>query len=166
MQRPDWLDRFWAWPVELFLRVFGLALAVDVAVEVASGGWSVHAGRFYPWRHLGFVPLYPPAVLAVEWALRAAAGLALVAVPRKARVVAAAVRLAAPVLFVAMLQRYSNHGVLLFLVACFLALAVIDVAMVRHGHAPAWYATLRLGLTAAVVLVLIVALAMLPLAQV
>lgn len=50
------------------------------------------------------------------------------------------------------------------LIACFLALAVLDVAMVRGGHAPAWYATLRLALTAAVVLVLIVALAMLPLA--
>lgn len=50
------------------------------------------------------------------------------------------------------------------LIACFLAVAVLDVAMVRGGHAPAWYATLRLALTAAVVLVLIVALAMLPLA--
>ncbi len=53
---------------------------------------------------------------------------------------------------------------LALLIASFLALAVIDVAMVRGGHAPAWYATLRLALTAAVVLVLIVALAMLPLA--
>ena len=49
------------------------------------------------------------------------------------------------------------------LIACFLALAVADFAMVRRGHAPAWYATLRLLLTAAVVLVLIVALAFLPL---
>ncbi|MHB2166851.1 DUF3429 domain-containing protein [Alsobacter sp. R-9] len=53
---------------------------------------------------------------------------------------------------------------LALLIACFLALAVADVSMVRRGHAPGWYATLRLGLTAAVVLVLIVALAMLPLA--
>lgn len=51
---------------------------------------------------------------------------------------------------------------LTLLIACFLALAVADFAMVRRGHAPAWYATLRLLLTAAVVLVLIVALAFLP----
>ena len=48
------------------------------------------------------------------------------------------------------------------LIACYLALAVADFAMVRRGHAPHWYATLRLMLTAAVVLVLIVALAFLP----
>lgn len=52
---------------------------------------------------------------------------------------------------------------LTLLVACFLALAVADFAMVRRGQAPAWYATLRLLLTAAVVLILIVALAVLPL---
>ena len=51
---------------------------------------------------------------------------------------------------------------LTLLIACYLALAVADFAMVRRGHAPAWYATLRLLLTAAVVLVLIVALAFLP----
>jgi hypothetical protein len=51
------------------------------------------------------------------------------------------------------------------LVACFLALAVADIAMVRRGQAPAWYATLRLVLTTAVVLVLVVALAFLPFAS-
>lgn len=53
---------------------------------------------------------------------------------------------------------------LTLLIAAFLALAVADISMVRRGHAPAWYATLRLWLTAAVVLVLVVALAFLPLA--
>lgn len=123
MQRVDWLDRFDARAVTWSLRLYGLALVVDVATEVASGVWNVHAGLLYPWRHLGVLPLYSPAVLAVEWTLRVAAGLALLAMPRHAKVVAAAVRAAAFVLLVAVLERFSNHGVLLFLIAFFLTLA-------------------------------------------
>ncbi len=120
-------DRFDARAVTWFLRLFGLALIVDVATEIAAGVWQVHTGRFYPWRHLGIVPLYPASVLAVEWTLRGAAGLALLWAPARARVTAVAVRVAAVVLFVAALERYSNHGVLLFLVAFFLTLAPLDV---------------------------------------
>jgi hypothetical protein len=122
------VDRFDARAVTWFLRIFGLALVVDVLTEIAAGVWHVHTGRFYPWRHLGIVPLYPASILAVEWALRAGAGLALLAAATRARVVAAALRVAALVLFVAILERYSNHGVLLFLVAFFLTLAPPDVA--------------------------------------
>lgn len=127
MQRVDWIDRFDARAVGWFLRTFGLALVVDVLTEVASGVWHVHTGRFYPWRHLGIVPLYPAGVLAVEWALRVAAGLALVAGATRPRAVTLAVRVAALVSFVAVLERYSNHGVLLFLIAFFLTLAPPDV---------------------------------------
>lgn len=122
------VDRFDARAVMWFLRIFGLALVVDVVTEIAAGVWHVHTGRFYPWRHLGIVPLYPAGVLAVEWTLRAGAGLALLAAATHAKVVAAALRVAALVLFVAVLERYSNHGVLLFLVAFFLTLAPPDVA--------------------------------------
>lgn len=121
------LERFDARAVTWFLRLYGLALVVDVATEVTAGVWGVHTGQLYPWRHLGVVPLYPASVLAVEWALRAAAGLALVLGARHAKVVAAAVRVAALVLFVAVLERYSNHGVLLFLLAFYLTLAPLDV---------------------------------------
>ena len=117
------VDRFDARAVTWFLRLFGVALGVDVLSEVAAGVWHVHTGRFYPWRSLGLVPPYPASVLAVEWTLRAGAGLALLAAATRAKVVAAAIRVAALVLFVAVLERYSNHGVLLFLVAFFLTLA-------------------------------------------
>lgn len=121
------IDRFDARAVTWFLRLYGLALVADVLTEVAAGVWHVHTGRFYPWRHLGIVPLYPAGVLAVEWALRAGAGLLLLASARRARMVAVAVKVAALVLFVAVLERYSNHGVLLFLVAFFLTIAPLDV---------------------------------------
>jgi hypothetical protein len=121
-------DRFDARAVTWFLRIFGAAIVVDVFTELAAGVWYVHTGHFYPWRHVGIVPLYSASVLAVEWALRGAAGIALLALPGRANVVAAAVRVAALVLFVAVLERYSNHGVLLFLVALFLSLAPPDVA--------------------------------------
>ena len=134
MQRVDALDRFDARAVTWFLRVFGVALVVDVLTEVAAGVWHVHTGRFYPWRHLGIVPLYPASVLAVEWAFRAAAGLALVAGAVRPRVVATAVRVAALVLFVPVLERYSNHGALLFLIAFFLAVAPPDVTALSFAE--------------------------------
>jgi hypothetical protein len=121
------IDRFDARAVTWFLRIFGAALVVDVVSEIAAGVWHVHTGRFYPWRNLGIVPLYPASVLAVEWTLRAGAGFALLAAATHARAVAAAIRVVALVLFVAVLERYSNHGVLLFLVAFFLTLAPPDV---------------------------------------
>jgi hypothetical protein len=123
------IERFDARAVTWFLRLYGLALVIDVLAELTAGVWDVHTGRLYPWRHLGIVPLYPAAVLAVEWSLRAGAGLALVASAGagRAKVVAAAVRIAALVLFVAVLERYSNHGVLLFLIAFFLTLSPPDV---------------------------------------
>ena len=121
------VDRFDARAVTWFLRLYGLALVVDVATEIAAGVWQVHTGRFYPWRHIGVVPLYPPSILAIEWTLRAGAGLALLGGARRVRVVSAAVRVAAIVLFVAVLERYSNHEVLLFLVAFFLTIAPPDV---------------------------------------
>jgi len=128
------LERFDARAVTWFLRLFGAALVVDVATEVMAGVWLVHTGALYPWRHLGIVPLYPRSVLAIEWALRAAAGLALVAGARRVKVVGAAVRVAALVLLVAVLERYSNHGVLLFLIAFYLTLAPLDVTSPTFGE--------------------------------
>ena len=127
------LERFDARAVTWFLRVYGAALTVDVATELSAGVWHVHSGRFYPWRNLGIVPLYPPSVLAIEWALRAAAGLMLLVGARHTKVASAAVGLAALVLFVAVLERYSNHGVLLFLIAFFLTLAPLDVTSSSFG---------------------------------
>ena len=54
---------------------------------------------------------------------------------------------------------------LVVLIGCFLVLGVSDVALATRGSAPRWYAKLRIGLTAAVVTVLILALAVLPLAN-
>lgn len=128
------LERFDAHAVIRFLRLFGAALVVDVVTEVMAGVWHVHTGKLYPWRNLGIVPLYPASVLAIEWALRAAAGLMLVMGARHAKVLSAAVRIAAPGLFIAVLERYSNHGVLLFLIAFFLTLAPLDVTAPSFGE--------------------------------
>ncbi|HSO35934.1 MAG TPA: hypothetical protein VLT33_25580 [Labilithrix sp.] len=129
-------DRFQARSVAWFLRLYGLALVVDVATELRSGVWGVHTGALYPWRHLEILPLYPARGLAIEWALRAAAGLALALGARHLRAVTLAVRVLVPVLFVAVLERYSNHGVLLFLIALYLSLAPPDLARPGFDDAP------------------------------
>ena len=121
------LERFDARAVTWFLRLFGLALVVDVVAELFAGVWHVHTGRLYPWRHLGIVPLYPASALAIEWTVRAVAGFALLIGARNAKVIGVAARVAALGLFVAVLERYSNHGVLLLLVAFYLTIAPIDV---------------------------------------
>jgi hypothetical protein len=129
-------DRFYAPAVALFLRLFGLAIVVDVATELHSGVWEVHAGALYPWRHLGIIPLYPVRGLAVEWALRVAGGVVLLLGAGHLRALTLAVRTLVPVLFVALLERYSNHGVLLFLVALYLSLAPPDLARPGFDAAP------------------------------
>ncbi len=106
-----------------FFRLFGAALVANVATELGSGVWRVHAGELFPWRHLPIVPLYPPAVLAVEWVVAAATGIALVVGAKRS----IAIRIAAAVILVGLSQRYSNHGALLFLVALFVSLAPPDV---------------------------------------
>jgi hypothetical protein len=121
------LERFEPRAVAWFLRLYGIALVLDVAAEVRAGVWHVHTSQLYPWRHVGIVPLYPAYGLAIEWALRAFAGGALVLGARRPRAVGVAVRVAALVLFVAVLERYSNHGVLLCLVAFYLSIAPPDL---------------------------------------
>lgn len=133
MHLADRFDRFDPRAATWFLRVFGLALMVDVGTELMAGVWHVHTGRFYPWRHMGIVPLYPASVLAVEWALRAGAGLALFVAARNEGVVATAVRVAALASFAAVLERYSNHGALLFLIAFFLTIAPPHVTAKSYG---------------------------------
>lgn len=127
-------ERFDARPVVWFLRVYGLALVVDVVTEIASGVWSVHAGHLYPWRSIA--PLYPAWVLAIEWTLRAGGGLALVLSATNAKVIRHASRGLAVVLLIALLERYSNHGVLLFLTAFYLQITRIDPLAPDFGHAP------------------------------
>ena len=120
-------ERLDARAVAWFLRLFGIAQVVDVAAEMAAGVWGVHTGALYPWRHLGIIPLYPERGLAIEWALRTLCGATLVLGAHRPKLVALAVRIAAAVLFVAVLERYSNHGVLLFLIALFLSIAPPDL---------------------------------------
>ncbi len=118
MRRADW-ERFDARSVEWFFRLFGAALVANVVTEIRAGVWRVHTGELYPWRHLPIVPLTPPAVLAGEWACVGAAGIAMAIGVRRAL----AVRVAAPALLLGVLERFSNHASLMFLVAFFVALA-------------------------------------------
>ncbi len=116
--------RFERGSVVWFHRFFGAALVANVATEASAGVWRVHTGELYPWRHLPIVPLYSPTVLAIEWAVTAAAGIAIAIGAKRA----IAIRIAAAVILVGLSQRYSNHGALLFLVALFVSLAPPDVA--------------------------------------
>ncbi len=124
-------SRFEARTVAWFLRLYGVAIVADVLTELWSGVWGVHTGALYPWRHLGILPLYPARGLAIEWSLRVAAGLAIAIGARHVRAVRLGVRVLVPVLFVAVLERYSNHGVLLLLIALFLSIAPPDLARPR-----------------------------------
>jgi len=121
-------SRFQSRSVAWFLRLYGLALVIDVLSELRSGAWGVHTGALYPWRHLGILPLYPARGLAIEWALRLAGGLLLALGATRGPAVRLGVRVLVPVLFVAVLERYSNHEVLLFLIALFLSIAPPDLA--------------------------------------
>ena len=129
-------DRFDRRSVAWFFRLYGIALVVDVAAELTAGVWGVHTGALYPWRHLGVIPLYPARGLALEWALRGIAGLLLAGCPGRPRVVSLAVRVLVPVLFVALLERYSNHGVLLLLIALFLSIQPPDLSRPSFDEEP------------------------------
>ncbi|MBS2015679.1 MAG: hypothetical protein JST00_22515 [Deltaproteobacteria bacterium] len=104
-----------------FERLFGAALLAEIATQMASGVWRVHAGESYPWRHLGIIPLAPPSLLALEWALVALAASAIVVAPAHLRRLAW--RALPPLLLWGVLQRFSNHGSLFFMVSLFVAMA-------------------------------------------
>lgn len=117
--------------VEWFERLFGLALLVEIATQMASGLRRVHTGELYPWRHIDVVPLVGTAGLAAEWTVIGACALVLVlvgagAAQRAGRAAQRARELAwrtlAIALFWSLLQRFSNHGSLLFLVALFVSM--------------------------------------------
>lgn len=115
-------DRFDPLAVRTFERAFATALTVEVFAQVRSGVWRVHEGALYPWRHLGIVPLAPPALALVEWIVVTACALALFAAPSKS-LRARAWQVLAPVLLWSVLQRFSNHGALFFLVALFVSMS-------------------------------------------
>lgn len=113
------LERFDARSVVWFRRTFGAALLASVAGLASSGVWRVHSGELYPWRHLPLLPLWPTWGLALEWALTALAGFAMLAGVG----LRSTSRVAALVTLASVLERYSNHAALLFLVALFVALS-------------------------------------------
>jgi len=112
-------ERFDRRSVRWFERLFGVALIVEVATQITSGVWQVHAGALYPWRHLDLVPLAPPAVVAIEWVLVVACATSLVV----DRMRAIAWKVLVPLLLWGVLQRFSNHGSLFFMIALFAAMA-------------------------------------------
>ena len=50
-----------------FFILLGATLLVCVSEDIGSGVWRIHSGEIFPWRHMGFVPLYSPAGLVLEW---------------------------------------------------------------------------------------------------
>jgi|CXWL01.1.fsa_nt_gi hypothetical protein len=117
------LERFDRRSVLWFRRLFGAALIANVATEVTAGVWRVHTGELYPWRHLPVFPLWPTWALALEWTVTASAGVALLLGVRTA----IAARVAAIVTLASVIERYSNHGALLFLVSLYVSFAPPDL---------------------------------------
>lgn len=105
-----------------FYRLLGAALAVRLMTDVHAGIWYVHTGEFFPWRHLPSLPLYPPAVLLLEWLALAVAGIGLMS----GRALRASLRLGLVATLMGLSQRYANQNVLLFLVVGFANLSVAD----------------------------------------
>lgn len=100
----------------------GLALITAALTEGIAGGWRVHAGDLFPYRHLPGVPLYGVASLSLEWAATAIVGAALVigVAPR------ITLRLALLVALIGVSQRYSNHRALAVIVLAFASLSPSD----------------------------------------
>lgn len=101
-----------------FHRLLGLALIACVVEDLACGAWFIHSGQYFPWRHPGFLPLYPAPFLGVEWSLLVFVGISYL-LDRSSRWVAI---LATSTMLVSLLQRYSNHRSLIFIVLLYLAL--------------------------------------------
>ncbi|MDH5672563.1 MAG: hypothetical protein OEZ06_10470 [Myxococcales bacterium] len=117
----DW-ERFEPGSLGWFYRLLGLTLLARIATDLHVDLWAVHDGRLFPWRHLPGLPLYPPAGLAIEWAMM---GLAALAITTGFRL-RAGVYLALLVSAVSLTQRYANHRALLLLVLAFLALSPVE----------------------------------------
>lgn len=101
--------------MKLFGYLLALAMMVMVAEDIFNGVWGIHSGAFFPFRHLDFIPLYPPSGLILEWLLTlAAAGLIAAGRTRPGAWVGFAVT------FIALTQRFSNHRSLLLIVLFFL----------------------------------------------
>jgi hypothetical protein len=105
--------------LDAFYFLLGAALLAHVAQDLWAGIWELHAGRLFPWRHPGVVPLYPAPWLLLEWSVAVLAGLGLWL--ERWRWPAAC--LGAAVFFVSCTQRFSNQKALLLICLVYLALA-------------------------------------------
>ena len=103
--------------VALFLRLLGAALIACVIADAFDGVWRMHTGKLFPWRHLPGVPLYPVAVLVLEWGLGVVGGAMLLALQSCDW----AVRLGLLASAMGLTQRFSNHRSLLLIVVAFVA---------------------------------------------
>ncbi|AKV00733.1 hypothetical protein AKJ09_07396 [Labilithrix luteola] len=134
------LDVFDGRQVAWFERLFGAAILANVATEAASGMWAVHQGRLYPWRHLPILPLWSTTTLAIVWALLSLAGILVVLGSLGRRgltgLTGTGFRLAVPLLFLSVLEHYSNHGALLFLVGFYVALGPPSIAEGKTAELP------------------------------
>lgn len=121
MQPPE-RERFSAAQARWFHRLIGLAMLAAVASEAVARVDLVHAGVFFPYRHLPGIPLYGRELLGLEWGVTIVVALALIAGWRLALVL----RVALAVLVVGLSQRFSNHRALLVLVLAFASLEPAD----------------------------------------
>jgi hypothetical protein len=105
-----------------FYRLLGASLVARVATDACAGIYGVHTGELFPWRHLPLVPLYSPLVLALEWFLLGASGLALLTL-RSIRVALCVALLATGM---GLSQRFSNQSALALIV---LVLCTLDITL-------------------------------------
>jgi hypothetical protein len=115
-----------------FYRLLGASLIARLITDWHAGIYRVHTGELFPWRHLPIVPLYPPALLVLEWLLLGVSGVALLLLVR-VRVALYVGLLAAAM---GLSQRYSNQGALalIVLLCCVLQPTIPDDLDVRGQY--------------------------------
>ncbi len=76
MKSPTVLGNRAADPILWFYRALGASLLACALDDLANGVWSIHTGRYRPWRSIyAGVPLFPAWTMAVIWAMLVASGL-------------------------------------------------------------------------------------------
>lgn len=104
--------------IDGFYFFLGLSIILCVAHDMTHGVWHIHSGRYFPWRHMGFVPLFPAPFLIVEWLLLMISGLMISG--NKKRYLG--ICLAALGILIDLTQHFSNHRSLIFLLLLYLCI--------------------------------------------
>ena len=104
--------------IEGFYFFLGLAIILCVTNDIANGVWHIHSGRYFPWRHMGVVPLFPASFLVVLWPLLLTSSCMIISNKKRNL----GICLAALGVLIDLTQHFSNHRSLIFLVLLYLCI--------------------------------------------